>query len=73
MILFVFVAIVDIEDEAEYWTVVKKHTNNKSESIAAGKICSLFSPVTKQLKYLKKFQIDRFILYQYDINFLNLH
>ncbi|XP_060838419.1 cytoplasmic dynein 2 heavy chain 1 [Rhopalosiphum padi] len=43
-------AILDLEDEAEYWCVVKKHTSNKEESIAAGKICSLFLPVTKQLK-----------------------
>lgn len=44
-------AILDIEDEADYWSVVKNHTNNKEESIAAGKIYSLFLPVTKQLKY----------------------
>jgi len=47
-----FVAILDIEDESDYWCVVQKHTKNKGESIAAGKICSLFLPVTKQLKYL---------------------
>lgn len=46
-----FVVILDIEDEADYWFVVKKNTNNKEESIAAGKIYSLFSPVTQQLKY----------------------
>lgn len=47
-----FVAILDIEDEGDYWCVVKKHTKNKEESIAAEKICSLLLPVTKQLKYL---------------------
>lgn len=50
------IAIIDIEDEAEYWMVVKTHTKNKSELIAAEKICSLFSPVTKQLKYSKFFK-----------------
>jgi len=45
-----FIAILDIEDEADYWCVVKKHTSNKEESIAAEKICSLFLPVSKQLK-----------------------
>lgn len=42
---------MDIEDEADYWSVVKKHTNHKAEAKAAEKICSLFIPVAKQLKY----------------------
>lgn len=59
----VFVAILDIEDEADYWCVVQKHTKNKKESIAAEKICSLFSPITKQLKYIILFFIlNRYIL-----------
>jgi len=54
-----FVAILDIEDESDYWCVVQKHTKNKEESIAARKICSLFLPVTKQLKYLLFFVLIR--------------
>lgn len=67
-ILFFSVAILDIEDEAEYWSVVKKNSNNKEESRASGKICSLFMPVAKQLKY--NLSLNRFIC---AINSINLH
>jgi len=45
-----YLAILDIGDEADYWSVMKTHTNNKEQSLAAEKICALLTPVTKQLK-----------------------
>lgn len=65
-----FVAILDIEDEGDYWCVVKKHTKNKEESMAAEKICSLLLPVTKQLKYLLFFVLYK--LYFIHIIYCNI-
>lgn len=50
--IFIYLsAIIDIQDELDYWYIVKKHTNNREETKAAGKICSLLLPVSKQFKY----------------------
>ncbi|XP_050420010.1 cytoplasmic dynein 2 heavy chain 1 [Adelges cooleyi] len=42
--------ILDLQDEADYWSVVKKNTKNKAESVAADKICCYLTPVAKQLR-----------------------
>lgn len=72
MFPFYSTAVLDIGDEADYWSAVKKYTKNKEQSLAAEKICSLLGPVSKQLKYYFATSIIKFFIFFYTIFYISI-